>query len=68
VLPTGASAEVGGEPTATTDASAGAVAAVGLDRWSRDGTPSGTSEMHYWMEHPRSFSSWFSCERGWHRL
>jgi hypothetical protein len=48
VLPAGAGAEVGGGPTtaADTDASAG----VEVDRWGRGGTPSGTSEEHYWME------------------
>jgi hypothetical protein len=50
VLPAGAGAEVGGEPTAATDAAAGA--GVEVDRWSHGGTPSGTLEEHYWMEHP----------------
>jgi hypothetical protein len=44
VLPAGAGAEVGGEPTATADADAGA--GVKVDRWGRGGTPSGTSEKH----------------------
>jgi hypothetical protein len=43
VLPAGAGAEVGREPTATVDAGAG----VEVDRWSRGGTPSDTSEEHY---------------------
>jgi hypothetical protein len=45
VLPAGAGAEVGGEPTAAADADAGA--GVEVDRWGRGGTPSGTSEEHY---------------------
>jgi hypothetical protein len=60
VLPAGADAEVGGEPTA---ASAG----VEVDRWGHGGTPSGTSEEHYWMERPQPSSSWFPCGRGLHR-
>jgi hypothetical protein len=64
VLPAGAGTEVGGEPTATVDAAAGAE----VDRWGRDGTPSGTSEEHYWMEQPQPSSSWFPCGRGWHHL
>jgi hypothetical protein len=47
VLPAGAVIEVGGEPTAATDTGAGAVVAVGVVRWSRGHTPSGTSEEHY---------------------
>jgi hypothetical protein len=50
VLPAGASAEVGEEPTVATDANAGAVVAVEVGRWNRDVTQSGTSEKHYWME------------------
>jgi hypothetical protein len=46
MLPAGA--EVGGEPTVAADADAGAAVEVG--RWSRDSTPSGTLEEHYWME------------------
>jgi hypothetical protein len=53
VLPTGAGAEVGGEPTATADDDAGAGATVEVDRWSYGGTPSGTSEEHYRMELPQ---------------
>ncbi len=45
VLPTGADAEVGGKPTATTDASAGAADEAG--RRGRSGTPSGTLGEHY---------------------
>jgi hypothetical protein len=69
VLPTGAGAEVGVEPTtaADTGAGAGAVAAVGVGRWSHGGTPSGTLEEHYWTELPHHSSSWFPCERGLHR-
>jgi hypothetical protein len=50
VLPVGAGVEVGGEPTAAADAAAGV--GVEVDRWSRGGTPSGTSEEHYQMEQP----------------
>jgi hypothetical protein len=61
----GAGAEVGGEPTATMNADAGAGARV--DGWGNGGTPSGTSEEHYWMEQSQPSSSWFPCGRGWHR-
>jgi hypothetical protein len=64
VLPTGAVAEVGEEPTAVVDAAAGAGAAVEVGRWSHGGTLSGTSEEHYWMEQPHHSSSWFPCVRG----
>jgi hypothetical protein len=47
VLPAGAGAEVGGEPTTAVDADADAGAGVEVDRWGRGGTPSGTSEEHY---------------------
>jgi hypothetical protein len=57
VLSTGAGAEVGGEPTAAADADAGA--GIEVDRWGHGGTPSGTSEEHYWMERPQPSSSWF---------
>jgi hypothetical protein len=62
VLPAGASAEVGGEPTAA----AGADAGVEVDWWSRGGTSSGTSEEHYQMGQPHPSSSWFPCGRRWH--
>jgi hypothetical protein len=55
VLFAGADADVGGEPTAAVDAVAGA--RVEVDRWGRGGTPSGTSEEHYWMEQPQPSSS-----------
>jgi hypothetical protein len=64
VLPAGADAEVDGDPTAAADADAGARARV--DRWGRGGTPSSTSEEHYWMEQPQPSSSWFPCGHGWH--
>jgi hypothetical protein len=64
VLPTGAGAEVGREPTTAADADAGVSVEVG--RWSRGGTPSGTSEEHYRMEQPQPSSSWFPCGRKWH--
>jgi hypothetical protein len=57
VLPVGAGVEVGREPTTATDIDAGAAAAVEVGRWSRGGTPSGTSEEHYWMEQPQPSSS-----------
>jgi hypothetical protein len=66
VLHTSAGIEVGREPTAAADASAGATAAVRVGRWSRGGTPSDTSEEHYRMELPQPSSSWFPCGRGWH--
>jgi hypothetical protein len=52
VLPTGAGAEVGGEPTivADDDVGAGAGVVIEVGRWSHGGTSSGTSEEHYWME------------------
>jgi hypothetical protein len=59
VLPAGAGAEVGGEPTAAVYADAGATAAVEVGRWNRGGTPSGTSEEHYQMEQPQPSSSNF---------
>jgi hypothetical protein len=65
MLPVGADAEAGEEPTTVVDAAAGA--GVAVDRWGRGGTPSGTSEEHYWMERPQPSSSWFPCGRGLHR-
>jgi hypothetical protein len=56
----------GGQPTAAADATAGAGAAVEVGRWSRGGTPSGTSEEHYRMEQPQPSSSLFPCGHGWH--
>jgi hypothetical protein len=52
VLPMGAGAEVGWEPTAATDTGTNAAAAIRVGRWSRGGTLSGTSEEHYRMEQP----------------
>jgi hypothetical protein len=52
VLPAGANAEVGREPTAVADTSAGAAVAVRVGRWSCGGTPPSTSEEHYRMELP----------------
>jgi hypothetical protein len=66
VLPAGAGIEVGGEPTVVAVQGAAAAAAVRVGRWSRGGTPSGTSEEHYWMELSQPSSSWFSCGCGWH--
>jgi hypothetical protein len=57
-------AVVGREPTTAVDADAGT--GVEVDRWSRSGTPSDTSEEHYRMEQPQPSSSWFHCGRGWH--
>jgi hypothetical protein len=48
VLPVGAGAGVGREPTTAANANTGA--AVEVDRWSRGGTPSGTSGEQYRME------------------
>jgi hypothetical protein len=60
VLPTGAGAEVGGEPTATTNT--GADAATGeVGKWGHDGTPSGTSVEHYRTKLPQSSSSLSPC-------
>jgi hypothetical protein len=42
VVPAGVGAEVGGEPTAAADAGAGGAVAIGVGRWNRGGTPSGT--------------------------
>jgi hypothetical protein len=50
VLPAGANAEVGREPTAMADT--GAAVAVRVGRWSCGGTPPSTSEEHYRMELP----------------
>jgi hypothetical protein len=63
-MPTGAGAEVGGEPTAAADAGAGDAAADEVDRWSHGGTPSDTSKEHFRTELPRPSSSWFPCECG----
>jgi hypothetical protein len=47
VLPAGADAEVGGKPTAATDASDDVAADAGeADRWGNDDTPSGTLKEH----------------------
>jgi hypothetical protein len=67
VLPAGASAEVGREPTTAVDTCAGAAAATGVGRWSRGGTPFDTLEEYYRMELPQPSSSWFPCVLGWHR-
>jgi hypothetical protein len=64
LLPTGASAEVGREPTAAADAGAGAAVAIEVGRWSRGGTSSNTLEEHYRMELPQPSSSWFPCGHG----
>jgi hypothetical protein len=70
VLPAGADAEVGREPTAVADTNAdvGTGAAVEVGRWGRGGTPSGTLEEHFRMEQPQPSSYWFSCVRGWRHL
>jgi hypothetical protein len=57
VLLAGVGAEVGREPTATAHTSAGAAATGGLGRWSRGGTPSGTSGEHFRTELPQPSSS-----------
>jgi hypothetical protein len=64
VLPAGAGAKVGGEPTATTDADVGAGVEVG--RWSHGGTLSGTLEERNYMEQPQPSSFWFPYVRGLH--
>jgi hypothetical protein len=62
VLPAGADAEVGREPTAAADA--GADGKVG--RWGHDGTPSGTLEEHYQTELPQPSSSLLPYGRSSH--
>jgi hypothetical protein len=52
VLLAGASAEVGGEPTAATDVDVDAAMTGGVDRWSHGGTPFSTSEEHFQTELP----------------
>jgi hypothetical protein len=66
VLPIGAGAGVGGEPTTAMDADDGAGAVVEVDRWGHDGTPSGNSEEHYRMKQSQPSSSWFPCGRELH--
>jgi hypothetical protein len=61
MLPAGAGAEVGGEPTAATDAAADTIVAGKVVRWSRDGTLSGTLREHSRTELPQPSSSWFPC-------
>jgi hypothetical protein len=54
LLPIGAGAEVGREPTAAVDAGADVVADAGeVGKWGRDGTPSSASGEHYRTEMPR---------------
>jgi hypothetical protein len=53
---------------AAADVGAGATVAVGVGKWSRGGTPSGTSEEHYQMELLQPSSSWFPCGHGLRRL
>jgi hypothetical protein len=68
VLPTGAGAVVGEEPTAAADAGVDVAVAGEVGRWSRRGTPFGTSGEHFWTELPQPSSLWFPCEHGLHRL
>jgi hypothetical protein len=56
VLPTGADAEVGGKPTAATDAGADADASE-AGGWGDDDALSNTSEEHYQTELPKPSSS-----------
>jgi hypothetical protein len=63
VLPTGAGATVGGEPTAA-DAGADVAAVDEAGRWSHDGTPSSTLEEHYRTELPQPSSSLLPCGHG----
>jgi hypothetical protein len=67
VLPAGVGAEVGEEPIDATDTGVDAAVASEVGRWSRGGTPSGTSEEHYRTELSQPFSSWFPCECGLYR-
>jgi hypothetical protein len=53
VLPTGAGAKVGGEPSAAADTGADVAAIDEAGRWSRDGTLSSTLEEHYRTELPQ---------------
>jgi hypothetical protein len=64
VLPVGTGAKVGAKPTTAADASAAADDEVG--RWGCDGTPSGTSKEHCWMELPQPSASLLPCGRGTH--
>jgi hypothetical protein len=50
VLPAGADAGVGREPTVAIDTGVNAAVANEVGRWGRDGTPSGTLEGHYRTE------------------
>jgi hypothetical protein len=52
VLPTGAGAVVGEEPTAAADAGVDVAVAGEVGRWSHHGTPFGTSGEHFWTELP----------------
>jgi hypothetical protein len=67
VLPTGAGAGVGREPTTAADTGADATAAAEAGRWGRDGTPSGTLDGHYRTELSQPSSSLSPCGRGLHR-
>jgi hypothetical protein len=58
VLPVGADAEVGEEPTAATDDGADA------GEWGGGGTPSDTSEEHHRKDLPQTSSSWSPCGHG----
>jgi hypothetical protein len=52
VLPTTASAGLGGEPIAAANAGADIAAVDEVGRWGCDGIPSGTLEGHYQTELP----------------
>jgi hypothetical protein len=67
VLPAGADAEVGREPTAAADAGVDATADGKVGRWGHDGTPSGTLEEHYRTELPQPSSSLLPYGRSSHR-
>jgi hypothetical protein len=62
MLSASAGTEVGGKPTATTDASAGAADEAG--RRGRGGTPSGTWDEHCRTELPQPSSSLLPCGCG----
>jgi hypothetical protein len=56
-MPAGVGTKVGGKPTATADACVDAATAGEVGRWSRGGTPSGTSGEHIRTKLPQPFSS-----------
>jgi hypothetical protein len=67
VLPAGAGAEVGREPSVAADIGVD-VASGKVGRWHHGGTPSSTLEEHYRTELPQPSSSLFPYECGSHHL